>query len=150
MRTLRASGGTGGHERGTVEDAAERFGELAIGHGVRGDAVERGVDRGFAGGEQHFFDQVVDVDPGHVLVAGAERAAEAEVERRQHFGHGAAVFAQDDADADRDDANAQVASGDGLFFPADADFGQKIVARRASARRALRRRESRSSRRRRH
>ena len=71
--------------------------------------------------------EVVERDPTHVLIAAADDAAEAEAEGREHLCQAAAVFAEDETDAEIDDANVGVARGSSGGFPLLADFGQKAA-----------------------
>ena len=56
-------------------------------------------------------DQIVALDPGHPLLAGADRSAEAELERRQHPREEAAFGAEHQADAQTNDPHAVSAAG---------------------------------------
>ena len=102
-------------------------GALALTGPVPGVAVERGEVEP---------DDVVDVDPRQVLLAAGDRAADAELEERQHLRQRAAALVEDDAGADGDDAQAEVGRAVRLALPDDADLGEEVVAGAASARRA--------------
>ena len=75
----------------------------------------------------NYAHEVVERDPTHVLIAAADDAAEAEAERREHFRQAAAVFAEDETDAEIDDADVGVAPVRG-GFPLLADFGEEAAA----------------------
>src|SRR2546423_15585723 len=65
-------------------------------------------------------DHVVTIDPGHPLLAAAERSSGAETEREQHLAEGASVPAEDDAKAKNDHAGHVVGSVSELL-PTAAD-----------------------------
>src|SRR5918995_3606959 len=100
--------GEAGHrrDRGPVQRAAERLGERLVRHGRGRRRVDRpapalaAVER-----SQVERDEVVDVDPAHVLRAAGHRPAAAELEEREHLRERAAVLVEHDAGADPDHAH---------------------------------------------
>src|SRR3954466_776206 len=57
-----------------------------------------------------------------------DRAAGAELERRDHAGERAAVRVEHHAGADPDDAHAELFGARGLMLPRGADLGEEAVA----------------------
>ena len=73
---------------------------------------------------------VVEGDPAHVLLAGADAAAEPELERQEHAVERAAVGGEHDAGADRAPPGCPAsAAGAVARLPGDADLGEEVVAR---------------------
>ena len=70
--------------------------------------------------EQDDPDLIVDVNPAHDLPAGADRAADEHLERRQHLRQGASLFGKDDAGAYENDARAVRFRCLCRLFPIDA------------------------------
>ena len=133
--------------RRPVQRAAERLGERRVGDRLGRAGVDRAgpvvaVERG-----EVDADEVVGVDPRQVLVAAGDRAADAELERRQHLGQRAARLVEHDAGAHVHDAQPELLRGRGLALPDHADLGEEVVAGPACPRRGARRRAGRSSRR---
>ncbi len=118
---------------------AESLAEGLVGHGLGRGAVVGAAPGRVGRRVQVEADEVVDVDPRQVLLAAGDRAADAELERRQHLVQRAAVGIEDDAGADLDDARVSGAVGRrvGLAFPGDADMGQEVVAGGGRLRHAL-------------
>src|SRR5215218_5148547 len=116
-------------DRGPAQGAAERVRELAIGDRRGSGGVDRAapavaVERG-----EVDADDVVDVDPRHVLAAARDRAADAEPEEREHLRQRAAAAVEHDAGAHAHDAHAELLGCDGLALPRGADAREEVVAR---------------------
>ena len=71
---------------------------------------------------------IVDVNPGHELIAGPERRAEAELERQQHLGKRALVAIERETGADDDEARRGRLDLAGFGFPFDAQPREKVRA----------------------
>jgi hypothetical protein len=113
-----------------MQRPAERLGELEVPHRVGGDRVHRAADRGRVGRVHVEPGQVGDVDPGHPLPAVAQRAAAAELERREHLGQRPAAGAEHDARPRRHHPHAGLLGRGRLPLPVDADLRQEVVGRR--------------------
>src|SRR4051794_269611 len=92
------------HEGGAVERPAERLGELAVGDGIGSCRVDRPGDLVVVQRPEQEADLVVDVDPGHELLAARDRAADPELERKEELLEQASVLGHHEAGSDDDDA----------------------------------------------
>ena len=70
-------------------------------------------------------------DPGHPLFAGPDGAAGSQAKRQRHARKSAAVFCQNDAEAQRRNAGAEFRGTHGFGFPVARQRGQEIGAGRA-------------------
>ena len=96
-----------------------------------------------AGAQGDDADDVVDVDPGQVLLAAGDGAADAELERRERLRQRTAVCVEHDTGPDGHHARPSALR---LALPRDAHRGEEVVAAAARPRRCARRRAGRSSR----
>ena len=112
----------------SMDGLGEGAGELRVGDGVWGGEIDRaGEGRGIEK-KQDCGDRVFEADPAHPLLAGAERATEAETEDGKHFGECAGAATDDDTKAEMDDADAGLDGRLGGGFPLPANIGQKTGA----------------------
>jgi hypothetical protein len=80
-----------------MEGAAQRLGELAVGDRVRGGRVDDAPDAVVVQGPEEEPDHVLEMDPGHELLAAGDWPADAELERQQQWLEEAAVLGQHQA-----------------------------------------------------
>ena len=111
-----------------MQRAAEGARELAVGHGLGRAGVDRAlparaVDRG-----EVEADDVVGVDPRHVLATTGDGPPDAEAEERQHLGQRAALLVQRHARPQHGHPQPVLGGAGGLALPRDADLGQEVVA----------------------
>lgn len=90
-----------------MQHAAKHSTEIAIRDGMGRRAVERSLRLWMIEGEQEQADDIGVMDPAHPLAAAANGSTRAPFEGRQQFRERAALFIEDDADADEGDANAR-------------------------------------------
>src|SRR5882757_5696488 len=103
--------------RRPVQVASESLGELGVGHGDRRCRIDRARKVRLGNHMRDQAHQIVAFDPGHPLLARAERSAEAELERRQHPRDEATVGADHESDPQVSDAHAMIAGGAGRILP---------------------------------
>ena len=113
-----------GKEGGPAERGGERSREFGIANRIRRHCVPHAGDFVVHGVSKNLGD-VIDVDPGHPLFAGAEFAAEEGFERGHHLCECPAFLPQNKADANLDDAETQAAGAVGFGFPGAAGIGEK-------------------------
>ena len=113
-----------------MQRPAERLGEL----GVRGRRGGGEVDRPFralvADEVQQRSDVVVEMDPRDPLLAAGHRAADPELERRQHLGQRAGPGGEHHPGAGQHDPHAELARRAGLGLPLHDHPGEEVIARR--------------------
>ena len=112
-----------------MQQAAERFGQFAIGDRVGRNEVDR-ADQRFVGHDVNDRrDHVVDRDPAHELTSVADLAAQPLAERAEHLLERAALGAEHDAEPQQHDAQTLILlRGHGRRLPIAANLGQKAAA----------------------
>jgi hypothetical protein len=118
------------HKRWATLDRSNRFGHLAVAHGVRCSQVEGAgsllvVDQKLDGAHL-----VLPMNPRHPLLAVAQGTAGEEVEGHDQLGEGAAFVAEHDAGANHGAAHTQTTCRCGGQLPVEADLGEKVGAGR--------------------
>src|SRR5579883_1912569 len=113
---------------GAVELGSQRRGELGIGDRPEADHIDGPLYQIVFQDVEDGADPVLDVDPAHPLAAGAEDAAEAHAEGREHFLERAALGAEDDTGAELHGTNAGIEGWLVGGFPFAADAGQEAGA----------------------
>ena len=109
-----------------LERPSEGAGEVGVGHRVGRDRVDGSGDL-LAAEVQQQPDDVVDVDPGHPLLAVPEAAAGAHLEWCHHLGEGTAVRRQHHADAQTDDPDTVLFGAHRLALPIGTYLGEVAV-----------------------
>ena len=117
--------GRDGHDGRAMEGAGQDSRELCVGDGAGGGEIDGAGEGWGLKKEEYGGDGVVEADPAHPLLAGAERAAEAEAEDRKHFGERAMAPTDDDAKAEMNDANSGLYGRLGGGLPLPADIGEE-------------------------
>ena len=117
-----------GREGRAVQSATERLGERRVGDRLGRRAVDGPLPVRIVKRREVEPDDVVDVDPRHVLAATGDRAADAELEGRQHRLEGSAARVEDDPCADEHDAQAERLGRQRLALPGDAHVGEEVAA----------------------
>lgn len=112
-----------------MQGVAESRGELAEGDRVGCDEIDRAGELAAVEQVIHRGDGIGQGDPAYILPAGAEDCAEAEAEHGGHRGKGAAVAAEDDAEAHIDDADTRLCGWGAGGFPVFAPVGDDSLSR---------------------
>ena len=97
-------------------------------HRVGSDHVERAGQSGVIQQINNAVDHVFEMDPRQVLAAVADRAAQPEAERRQHFSQRATLWRQHHAGAQQADAGCAALRLQRQRFPALAQLVGEFVA----------------------
>ena len=108
---------------------AQRMSELLVTNRVRGNHIKRPAQVVIKQ-PQYTVDHIVDVDPGQILSAAADRAAEAKLKGGRHFGQNAASRRQHHPGTQQAYAGAIALRFAGNLLPAGAKLVGKLIMRR--------------------
>jgi len=123
--------GWDGEKGRPMEMGGQRSGELLVRQWVGGGDVDGSSDLLRIEQEEDGGQGVWHGDPAHVLTTVAELAAEAEAEEGEHTGEGATrVIADDNAEPQKEHADAGVNRGFCRGFPLAAKIGEEADAER--------------------
>ncbi|CCJ85346.1 hypothetical protein BN133_1723 [Cronobacter dublinensis 582] len=107
---------------------AQRVGETLVARRVGRHHVKRPAQIVIQQPEDSVH-HVIDMDPGEILAAIADRAAQPEAKQRQQFRHHAAIGRQHRAGAQQADAGALALRAFGNLFPAGAELMGEFTVR---------------------
>ena len=120
--------GWGGQDGGAMDGLGKGVRELGVGDGVWGGEIDRAGKGWGLEKKQDCGYGVLEADPAHPLLAGAERSAETQAEKGKHFGECTFAATDDDTKAKMHDADAGLDGRLGGVLPLLADVGQETGA----------------------
>jgi hypothetical protein len=111
-----------------VKGAPKSARELAVRRLFRRNTVDGAFVTIVGQSGRDHTNQIVKVDPGHVLASGPNRSADAEPEWREHLSHRPAVSPKHDTRTQSHNAETGTLGQSGGRFPVLAQPGKKIIA----------------------
>src|SRR5262245_18757888 len=108
-------------QRRTIQGAPERLCEGRVPHRRRCGAIYSAAELRARNDARDQADAVVTLDPRHPLLTAADRAAEAELERRKQIAEHPGLSAKHETDAQPDDAHSELLSLPRRAFPGVAN-----------------------------